>query len=86
MGSVDGESLIIRGYPEITLFNLSQSHPQIKSTPDQFGCDECFHCYTSKFYADLHELEQHPDTFYVRDHIPSSTKEHFARLQHQRFR
>ena len=53
---------------------------------NQFGCDECFHCYTSKFYADLHELEQHPDTFYVRDHIPSSTKEHFARLQHQRFR
>ena len=31
---------------------------------NQFGCDECFHCYTSKFYADLHELEQHPDTFY----------------------
>ena len=25
---------------------------------NQFGCDECFHCYTSKFYADLHELEQ----------------------------
>ena len=25
---------------------------------NQFGWDECFHCYTSKFYADLHELEQ----------------------------
>ena len=35
MGSVDGESLIIRGYPEITLVHLSQPkpQPQIKSTP-----------------------------------------------------
>ena len=45
---------------------------------NQWGCDECFICYTSKFYADLHELEEHPDTSYVRDHIPTSTKLQFA--------
>jgi hypothetical protein len=60
--------------------NQLQQHEEM----NQFGCDECFLCYTSKFYADLHELEQHPDTFYVRDHIPSSTKQHFVRLQHER--
>ena len=45
---------------------------------NQWGCDECFICYTSKFYADLHELEEHPDTSYLRDHIPTSTKLQFA--------
>ena len=46
----------------------------------QFGCEDCFVCFTSKFYADLHELElhNHPDNCYVRDHIPNSTKLQFA--------
>ena len=49
-----------------------------------FGCDDCFLCFTSKFYADLHQLETHPETSYVRDHIPYSTKQQFARLHHQK--
>ena len=46
----------------------------------QFGCEDCFICFTSKFYADLHELELHddPENCYVRDHIPNSTKLQFA--------
>ena len=46
-----------------------------------YGCDEdeCGFCYTSKYLADLHELEAHPETSYVRDHIPALTKEDFAR-------
>ena len=46
-----------------------------------YGCDEdeCRICFTSKYLVDLHELETHPDTSYARDHIPSSTKEDFAR-------
>ena len=45
---------------------------------NQWGCDECFICYTSKFQAELPELEEHPDTFYVHDHNPTSTKLQFA--------
>ena len=48
----------------------------------QFGCEECFICFTSKFYADLHELEKHPGTTYARDHIPNSTKLMFASRLH----
>ena len=46
----------------------------------QFGCEDCYLCFTSKYYADLHELElhNHPDNCYVRDHIPNSTKLEFA--------
>jgi len=43
-----------------------------------FGCEDCFICYTSKLNVDLHELEMHPDTSYAREHIPTSTKLHFA--------
>ena len=44
----------------------------------EFGCDECYICYKSKFHVDLHELEKHPDTTYARDHIPYPTKLQFA--------
>ena len=62
----------------------TRSQLQLHDEMHQFGCDECFLCFTSKIYADLHQLEAHPETSYVRDHIPYSTKQHFARLQHQR--
>ena len=55
---------------EKELENHDQTH--------QFGCDDCFLCFTSKFLADLHQLEKHPGTSYARDHIPSTTKMHFA--------
>ena len=42
-----------------------------------WGCDECFICYTSKYLADLHELEHHPGTSYAHNHIPESTKMDF---------
>ena len=29
------------------------------------GCDECYFCFTSKHYADLHELGTHPGTLYA---------------------
>ena len=45
---------------------------------NEWGCDECYLCYTSKFFADLHELEIHPGTSYARDHIPKETKLQFA--------
>ena len=45
---------------------------------NQFGCEECYICFTSKFRADLHELEKHPDTSYVVNHIPYTTKLQFA--------
>ena len=44
----------------------------------EFGCDECYICYKSKFHVDLHELEKHPDSTYARDHIPYPTKLQFA--------
>ena len=62
----------------------TRSQLQLHDETNQFGCDDCFLCFTTKFYADLHQLEAHPDTSYVRDHVPHSTKQHFARLHHQR--
>ena len=46
-----------------------------------YGCDEdeCRISFTSKYLADLHELEIHPETTYARDYIPSSTKDDFER-------
>ena len=44
----------------------------------QFGCEDCFICFTSTFHADLHELDKHPDTCYASDHIPPFTKLQFA--------
>ena len=41
-------------------------------------------CFTSKFYADLHQLETQPETSSVRDHILYSTNQHFTRLHHQK--
>ena len=43
---------------------------------NQYGCDEdeCGMCFTSKYLADLHELEMHPETSYARIHIPDTTK------------
>ena len=45
---------------------------------NQWGCDECLICFTSKLYADLHKLKELPDTSYLKDHIPTSTKLQFA--------
>ena len=44
----------------------------------QFCCDECFICFTTKVMADLHELEEHPNTHYADTYIPQSTKLLFA--------
>ena len=48
----------------------------------EWGCDDCFLCFTTKVSADLHELQHHgdsPDSIaYIRDHIPESTKRLFA--------
>ena len=48
----------------------------------EWGCDDCKLCCTSKYFADLHELEHHGDTLdsirYIRDDIPESTKRLFA--------
>ena len=40
----------------------------------EFGCDECYICYETKFHVDLHELEKHANSTYARDHIPYTTK------------
>jgi hypothetical protein len=45
---------------------------------NQFGCEDFYICFTSKFHADLHELKKHPDTSYVVNHIPYTTKLQFA--------
>ena len=44
----------------------------------QFGCDDCGICYTSQYFADLHELAVHPGTYYALHIIPDSTKLQFA--------
>ena len=44
----------------------------------EFGCDECFICYKTKFHVDLHELEKYPESTYARDHIPYPTKLQYA--------
>ena len=44
----------------------------------QFGCDDCGICYTSQYFADLHELAEHPGTYYALNIIPHSTKLQFA--------
>ena len=54
----------------------------------EWGCDDCTLCFTSKYFADMHELEKHNDTpdsiNYIRDHIPETTKRLFAARHHQR--
>ena len=57
-----------------------ESQLDLHNDVNQFGCDEdgCGICFTSKYLADLHELEAHPGTSYARDHIPQSTKKDFA--------
>ena len=57
---------------------LTEQTLQIHSDEYEWGCDECSLCLTSKYLADLHELEFHPDsTAYIRDHIPDCTKKLF---------
>ena len=51
-----------------------QEHQEIH----EFGCDECYICYKTKFHVDLHELEKHPHSTYARDHIPYTTKLQYA--------
>ena len=54
---------------------------EVHNNQNQFGCDEdeCGICFPSKYLADLHELEVHPETSYALKHIPDSTKEDFAK-------
>ena len=61
---------------EKELENHDQTH--------QFGCDDCFLCFTSKFLADIHQLEKHHGTSYARINIPSTTKMHFASKSNSR--
>ena len=56
----------------------TRSQLELHDKMNQFGCEECYICFTSKFCADLHELEKHPDTSYVVNHIPYTTKLQFA--------
>ena len=56
----------------------TRSQLELHDEMNQFGCEECYICFTSKFRADLHELEKHPDTSYVVNHIPYTTKLQFA--------
>ena len=53
-----------------------------------WGCDDCYLCFTSKYCADLHELEYHHDTpdgiRYIQDHIPDTTKRLFEAGHRQR--
>ena len=47
--------------------------------------NEAMLCLTSKYLADLHELENHPDSIaYIRDHIPDSTKKLYKAGHRQR--
>ena len=51
----------------------------------EWGCDDCYLCLTSKYLADLHELEFHPDSMdYINNHIPDTTKKLFAAGHRQR--
>ena len=83
---LDGKCDSPQGFPQAfqcencgMLFNLNDDLDNHNDS-HQFGCDkdECDICFTSKYLADLHELESHPETSYARDHIPQSTKEDFA--------
>ena len=55
---------------------------------DEWGCEDCLLCFTTKYSADLHELEHHadaPDSIaYIRDYIPETTKKMFAAGHRQR--
>ena len=61
-----------------------ESEEELKTHTDQheWGCEDCLLCFTTKYSADLHELEHHADTpdsiAYIRDYIPETTKKMFA--------
>ena len=67
-----------------------ESEETLKSHTDlhEWGCDDCYLCFTTKYNADLHELEHHGHELdsiaYIRDHIPQSTKNLFAAGHRQR--
>ena len=74
-------------YSENTCENCNknfESKAVLKKHTDEheWGCEDCFLCFTSKCDVDLHEMEVHGDTpdsiGYIRDHIPESTKRLFA--------
>ena len=51
----------------------------------EWGCDDCYLCLSSKYLADLHELEYHPDSIdFIHNHIPDTTKKLFADGHRQR--
>ena len=60
----------------LTVFETEEQREQHDET-HQFGCEDCGICFTSKYYADLHELAKHPGTFYALNYIPHSTKLQF---------
>ena len=54
----------------------------------EWGCDDCSLCLTSKYLADLHEIEYHgfePDSIlYIQNHVPESTKKQYEAGHRQR--
>ena len=67
-----------------------ENEEELKTHTDQheWGCEDCNVCFTTKYSADLHELEHHADSpdsiSYIRDYIPESTKRMFAAGHRQR--
>jgi hypothetical protein len=76
--NLDKETATIRKCDNCHKFFETEHQLELHDARNQFGCEDCSICFTSKFYADLHELDKHPGTSYARDHIPDSTKLQFA--------
>ena len=60
------------------IFGTIEKQVTVRRTQSNFGCEDSYICFTSKYYADRHELEHHPDACYVRENIPNSTKLQFS--------
>ena len=67
---------------------VSEELLKIHTDQHEWGCDECFLCFTTKYSADLHALEYHANTpdgiVYIRDYIPETTKKLFVAGHRQR--
>ena len=69
-----------RSYQCVNCRAIFENERKLKEHQDkhEFGCDECYICYETKFHVDLHELEKHGNSTYARDHIPYTTKLQFS--------
>ena len=92
-GKIDFNSPVSTTSLEIKFENcgkIFETEKRLKDHTDkhEWGCDDCLLCFTTKYSADLHELEYHghdPDSLvYIRDHIPDTTKRLFAAGHRQR--